>query len=245
MYNQSEFGNLENHLLEKKHYRSTSCEHVLNTYIFTGTVELKKPRFKKTSLFLINTFDEEALEVISNAFFFFYIIISLITIFIYLVSRTANWYYILSLLFLLVPLMVSLLIQNVLEYYHDTFCKVCGKKLACEEIGEPIMTETSSFGDYSLTVTRHWKCKYCSNIDVREGKEDIFAEQGEMLPANSLKVIECKKCRETGSLVEIKKPDIKEIGTRRLTRRYYKCATCGHEDINESEEVVNHRLHVA
>ena len=144
----------------------------------------------------------------------------------------------------LIPLIISLCIQDVLEYHQDTFCKACGKKLACEEIGEPIMKETSGFGDYSLTVTRHWKCRYCGNVEIRESPENIFTEQGEMLPVSSLKVIECKKCRETGSLVEIKKPDIKEIGTRRLTRRYYKCTTCSHEEIDESEEVVNHRIHV-
>lgn len=244
MYNQSEFGNLENHLLEKKYYRNTSCEHVLNTYIFTGTVELKKPRFEKISLFLINTFDEKILEVTSNTFFLFYIIISLFIMFHYLVNRTADWVYILSMALFLIPLIISISIQNVLEYYQDTFCKACGKKLACEEIGEPIMKETSGFGNYTLTVTRHWKCKYCGNVDTRESPENIFAEQGEMLPEFSLKAIECKKCREAGSLVEIKKPDIKEIGKRKLTRRYYKCTTCSHEEINESEELVSRRIHV-
>lgn len=47
MYNQSEFGNLENYLLEKKLCKKTSCEQVLNTYIFTGAVEYKKIGSKK------------------------------------------------------------------------------------------------------------------------------------------------------------------------------------------------------
>lgn len=244
MYNQSEFANLENHLLEKKYYRNTSCEHVLNTYIFTGTVEFKKPRFEKTSLFLINTFDEKTLKVISNSFFLFCIVISLVTIFKYPVSRTADWFYILIMTCFLIPLIISIFIQNALEYYKDTFCNACGKKLACEEIDEPIVKETSGFGNYTLKVTRYWKCKYCGNVEIRESQEDIFAAQGEMLPAFSLKAIECKKCRETGSIVEIKKPDIKEIGKRRLTRRYYKCTICGHEEINEHEEIVTSRIHV-
>ncbi|WP_269849637.1 hypothetical protein [Methanosarcina horonobensis] len=119
----------------------------------------------------------------------------------------------------------------------------CGNKLACEEVGEPIMKETSSFGDYTLTVTRHWKCRYCGNVDTRESSENIFAEQGEMLPAVSLKGIECRKCGGIGTIVETKRPDIKEIGKKRLTRRYYNCTLCDHEDISESEEITFHGTH--
>lgn len=237
MYNQSEFGNLENYLLEKKYCRKTSCEQVLNTYIFTGAVEYKKHKFKKVSLFLINAFDEKVLEVMSTAFSLLCVIIALSTIVNFLVSDAADWLYILGMASSLIPLIISLSIQNSLEYYQDTFCRECGKKLACEEIGEPVMRETSSFGDYTLTVKRHWKCRYCGTVETRESPENILAEQGEMLPASSLKVIECKKCSEKGTVVETKKPDIKEIGKHRLTRRYYKCTVCGHEYIHESEEV--------
>jgi DNA-directed RNA polymerase subunit RPC12/RpoP len=244
LYTQSEFGNLENYLLEKKYYKNISCEQVLNTYIFTGAVELKKHRFKKASIFLINFFDEKALEIMNKTFFLLCIIISLVTIANFLGNDSPDWFYILCIISSLIPLIISLFIKNVLEYHHDTFCKKCGKKLACEEIGDPVMKETSSFGDYSLTVTRHWKCRYCGDMEIRESPENIFAEQGEMLPEFSLKNIECKKCSETGTVVELKKPDIKEIGKRRLTRRYYKCTVCGHEHINESEEIVNRRKHV-
>jgi DNA-directed RNA polymerase subunit RPC12/RpoP len=244
LYNQSEFGNLENYLLEKKFCKKTSCEQVLNTYIFTGAVEFKKHRFKKVSFFLINIFDEKALEIMSKIFFFFCIIISLVTVVNFLGNNATDWFYILGIIFSLIPLIISLCIQNVLEYYHDTFCKECGKKLACEEIGEPLMKETSSFGEYTLTVTRQWKCRYCGNVDTRQDQENIFAEQGEMLPSISLKSIECKKCSGTGTLIEIKRPDIKEIGKRRSTRRYYKCTACGNEDISESEEIINGRAHV-
>jgi hypothetical protein len=143
----------------------------------------------------------------------------------------------------LVPLIISLCIQNVLEYHQDTFCKKCGNKLACEEIGEPVMKEISNCGNYTLTVRRHWKCRYCGHVDTREGPENIFAEKGEMLPVVYLKGIECNKCGELSRVVEFKKPDIKEIGNRRITRRYYKCTLCGHEDINESEEIINRRTH--
>jgi hypothetical protein len=248
LFNQSEFGNLENYLLEKKYYKNISCEQVLNTYIFTGAVEFKKHRFKKASIFLINVFNEKALEVMNKIFFLLCIIISLIISLITIANFSGNdssdWFYILGIISSLIPLIISLSIQNALEYHHDSFCKKCGKKLACEEIGDPVMKETSSYGDYSLTVTRHWKCRYCGDVDIRESPENIFAEQGEMLPAFSLKSIECKKCSETGTVVELKKPDIKEIGKLRLTRRYYKCTVCGHEHINESEEIVNRRNHV-
>lgn len=243
MYNQSEFGNLENYLLEKKYCKKTSCEQTLNTYVFTGAVEFKKYRFKKFSLFLINTFDEKILEIMSKIFFLLCIIIALVTIVNFLGNDTADWFYILGIILSLVPLIISLCIQNVLEYYQDTFCKKCGNKLACEEIGEPVIKETSSFGDYTLTVTRHWKCRYCGSVDVREDPENIFAEQGEMLPVISLKGIECKKCSVMGTVIEFKRPDMKEIGNKRITRRYYKCTLCGHEGINESEEIISRNIH--
>ncbi len=243
MYNQSEFGNLENYLLEKKYCKSNSCEQTLNTYVFTGAVEFKKYRFRKCSHFLINTFDEKVLEITSKVFFLLCIITALVTTVNFLGNDTKDWFYILGIIFSLVSLIISICVQNVLEYYQDTFCKKCGNKLAYEEIGEPIMKETSSFGNYTLTVTRHWKCRYCGSVDIREGTENIFTEQGKMLPVASLKGIKCKKCSGIGTVMEIKKPDVKEIGKRRLTRRYYKCTLCSHDDIDESEEMICRRTH--
>ena len=243
MYNQSEFGNLENYLLEKEYSKNTSCEQTLNAHIFTGTVEFKKHRFKSVSLFLINIFDEKIIEIMSKIFVLLCITIALVTTISFLDNETADWFYILGIMASLVSLIISLFIQNVLEYYQDTFCRKCGNKLACEEIGEPVMKETSNFRDYTLTITRHWRCRYCGNVDTREGPENIFAEKGEMLPVIYLKGIECKKCSSIGTVEEYKKPDIKEIGNKRITRRYYKCTLCGHEDISESEGIINRNAH--
>jgi hypothetical protein len=244
LYNQSEFGNLENYLLEKKHHTKNSCEHVLDTYIFSGAVELKKYRFKKLSLFLINNFNEKVLEITSKVFFLLCIVITLVTTVYFVGNGISDWLYVLGLTLSLFPLIISLFIHNVLEYYHDTFCKKCGNKLACEEIGEPVIKETSNFGDYTLTITRHWKCRYCGNVDTREGKENIFTEQGEVLPVVFHEGLECRKCSGIGTVMELKKPDIKEIGKRRLIRRYYKCTLCGHEDIHENEEMINRCIHI-
>lgn len=245
MHNPSEFGNIENYLLENKSGKNTSCEQTLNSHIFTGTVDLKRQRFKIISLFLIKNFDEKALEIISDIFFLFCIVTVLATTISFLENETADLFYILGMALAMVPLIISLFVQNVLEYYHDTFCRKCGHKLACEEIGEPVINETSNFGNYTLKVTRHWKCRYCGNVDKREDLKDIFAEKGEMLPPLSLKNIECKNCCGIGTVIEVKKPDIKEIEKKRLTRRYYKCTLCGHEDVNEIEEIItiNHSTH--
>ena len=245
MYNQSEFGNFENYLLEKKYGKKNKCEQTLDTYVFTGTVEFKKYRFKNLSFILINVFDKKLLEIMGVFFFLLCIITSLFTIVNFLGKNTSDWFYILGIILSLIPLIISIFIQNVLEYYQDTFCKKCGNKLACEEIGEPVMKETSSFGNYTLTVTRHWKCRHCGNVEIREDQENIFAEQGEMLPAISLKSIECKKCGGIGAVAELKRPDIKEVGKKRITRRYYKCTLCGHEDINENAEIIVHRSHAS
>jgi len=243
LYNQYEFGNLENYLLENKCNKNTSCEQTLNVHIFTGTVEFKKHRFKSVSLFLINAFDEKTLEIMSNIFVLLCITIALGMTINFLETETSDWFYILGVMASLVSIIISLCIQNVLEYYQDTFCRKCGNKLACEEVGEPIMKEKSNFRDYTLTVTRHWRCKYCGNVDTREGPENIFTEKGEMLPVIHLKSIECKKCSLSGAVVEFKKPDVKEIGNKRITRRYYKCTLCGNEDISESEEKINLSAH--
>ena len=243
MYQQSEFGNLETYLLEKKYIKNNSCEENLDVHIFTGTVEFKKHRFKSVSLFLINAFDEKILEIMSKVFVLLCITIALGTTINFLDNETSDGFYILGIMVSLVSIIISLCIQNVLEYYQDTFCRECGNKLAYEEIGEPIMKETSNLGDYTLTVTRHWKCRHCGNVDTREGPENIFTEKGEMLPVIHLKNVECKNCGLSGAVVEFKKPDIKEIGNKRVTRRYYKCTLCGHKDISESEETISRSAH--
>ena len=66
-----------------------------------------------------------------------------------------------------------------------------------------------------------------------------------MLLVGSLESIECKTCSEIGTVVEVKRPDVKVIGKRKLTRRYYKCTLCGHGDINESEEIINRRIRIS
>lgn len=243
MYNQSEFGNLETYLLEKKYSKKTSCGQPPDIYIFTGTVGFKKHSFENVSVILINTFNEKILGIISKIFLLLCITGAFVTTINFQNSETADWLYIVGMVASLVPLIISLCIQNVLEYHKDTFCEKCGNKLACEEVGEPVMKETSNFSGYTLTVTRHWKCRYCGNVDTREGSENIFADKGEMLPAVYLKGIECSKCSGLSTVVEFKKPDIKEIGNKRTTRRYYKCTLCGYEDINESEETISRSTH--
>ncbi|AKB29480.1 hypothetical protein MSSIT_2761 [Methanosarcina siciliae T4/M] len=239
MYRQSEFINLENYLLEKKYLKNNSCEQSLNAHTFIGTVGLKKHRFKSVSLFLINAFDEKTLKRMSKVFILLSITMALGTAINFLKTETPDLLYVLGITTSMVPLIFSLFIQHVLEYHRDTFCRKCGKKLACEEVGEPVLKETSDRGDYTLTVTRHWKCRYCGNIDTREGPGDIFINKGEMKPIIHLKSIECKKCGGIGTVKEFKIPDIKEIGNKRVIRRYYKCTICGHENISESEEAIN------
>ena len=153
MYNQSKFSNLENYLPEKKYHIKTTCEQILDTYIFSSVVELKKHRFKKLSSLLISNFDEKVLEMTSKVFFLLCIVIILVTTVYFMGNGVADWLYVLGLTLSLIPLIISLCMHNVLEYCHDTFCIKCESKLACEEIGEPFMKETSSFGDYTLTVT--------------------------------------------------------------------------------------------
>lgn len=242
MYNQSEFSKLKNYLLEKN-TKSTDCKQILDNYVFTSKCELERHSFKKISLFLINTFNVKILEIISKIFFILCILIALVTTFSFLENETSDWYYILGMVLSLIPLILSLYIENVLEHYQDTFCKKCGGELACEEISEPVMKETSSFGDYTLTITRHWRCKHCGNVDARKGPENIFTEKGEMLPEIYLKCMECKECGGIGTVVEFKKPDVKEIRNKRITRRYYKCTLCDHEEINESEEIITWSTH--
>lgn len=137
---------------------------------------------------------------------------------------------------LLVTLLIGFIgtiLKNVDKYCKDTFCQKCGKDFAYEEIKEPEIKETSTFEDYIITITRHWRCKHCGDEILKTEIMDIYKHKGEKskVPAEN-----CKKCGNKSTINEYKKPDIKELRYKDTIIRHYKCTYCNHHEIMINEE---------
>jgi len=98
----------------------------------------------------------------------------------------------------------------VANYYRKAFCEVCAREFAYEEFEKPDLEEISTSEDYSLKITRHWKCKYCGNEKLITGSEGFVTTKGEKMGFSSLVKIPCKNCGKTTAYEEYKKPDVKK-----------------------------------
>ena len=124
---------------------------------------------------------------------------------------------------------------NVVSYYRDSRCEKCGKDFSCEESRIPDIKERSTPDEYSIQITRYWKCSSCGSENARTSSEGFVTKKEEKMKASSLAKIPCKRCGKTGSYVEYKKPDERKskcgAHDEIVTRRYYRCEFCGYEDI--------------
>jgi hypothetical protein len=122
------------------------------------------------------------------------------------------------------------------EYVKATRCKKCHKNYAYEEREESDIKEVSNEYSYTVTITRHWKCKYCGYIDSSESPEEIKSYKGRR---EEDKEIKCEKCGEIEVSSECRDPDVKEEGALmsrvKTTTRYYRCKHCGHLNTTELE----------
>ncbi|MGB9928606.1 MAG: hypothetical protein ACPK85_09400 [Methanosarcina sp.] len=128
---------------------------------------------------------------------------------------------------------IGTVLRNVDKYCKDTFCHKCGKEFAYEEIKEPEIKETSTFEDYRIIMTRYWKCKYCGDENFKTELMDIYKHKGEKSKVPSEN---CKKCGKQSTLIEYKKPDIKELKYKDTIIRHYKCSYCNYHEIMINEE---------
>lgn len=126
---------------------------------------------------------------------------------------------------------------GVVDYSRDTKCEKCGEKFAYEEFRKPIIKEVSTPVNYSIEVTRYWRCKYCGHESIRKGSDGFVTKKGELYRAiYLLEKLPCKNCGKTIAYEEYKKPDVKErkcgMDSEIITRRYYRCKYCGYENLD-------------
>ncbi|AKB35293.1 hypothetical protein MSSAC_0703 [Methanosarcina siciliae C2J] len=126
-------------------------------------------------------------------------------------------------------------------YVKATRCKRCHRNYAYEEREEPDVKEISTEDSYAVTVTRHWRCKYCGHIDNSKSPEKIKAYKGLKEMKKVTGEVKCEKCGRTEFNFEYRNPDVKEdpFGTTvvETTTKYYKCNYCGNLNITEEETV--------
>lgn len=226
--------------LEKSETYNKFNEQIPAEYTFSSYGKIETCSFKGFSEFLINIFGEKILKIIRT------LSIAIPIIFIILVSlfftedenynKTVFWgYFIIIFIFLFI---IAGVITSALNYYSNSLCRLCGKKFACEEIEKPVINEISTTNKYIVTVTRHWKCKFCGQIDIREGPEDIISKKGKYQSNSSLGSIRCHNCGKKGLIEEFRQSDIKEQWDKRTTRNYYRCRNCGYIDIKLTESEI-------
>lgn len=198
----------------------------------------KGRRFLKLVPF-INTFGETAVKIIGQVYFIIGFILMYISIFYY---KFINPVTILLLCFVFIVLIESgTSLPFLEEYVRATKCKNCSREYAYEEIEDPDVKEVSTEDSYTVSITRHWKCKYCGYIDSSESPENIKTCKGEK---KKPKQIECENCGFTETCPEYRDPDIKKekLAGKTITTiiRYYRCGHCGHINIEVEKKTASH-----
>jgi len=127
-------------------------------------------------------------------------------------------------------------LSNTLDYYRDAKCKKCGKYFALQEYRKPGIEEISTNDNYTVTVIRHWKCKYCDKEDIRKGPENFRTYKGRIYKIPHKK---CENCGMKYAVFEYQSPDIKEIGDDRTTMKHYKCEYCGYREIKIEKQSIS------
>jgi DNA-directed RNA polymerase subunit M/transcription elongation factor TFIIS len=118
------------------------------------------------------------------------------------------------------------------NYIKATKCKKCHKVYAYEEMENPDIKEVSTEDTYTVTITRHWKCKYCGYIDNTESPENIDTHKGKK---KKPKRIFCEKCGKSGVYPEYKTPDVRSDEFAFTRIRFYKCEQCKYINIAVEE----------
>lgn len=240
-------GRLESDKPEKKK-KTIFNRQIYSRYTFTSKGEIKIYRFESVircfSRYLISIFGEKKLEIIKTIIYFLIVAPCLVIFYLmYLIftdSVIERYEPTLTMVFFMgiISFFLAQGVAKVIEYHRDLLCRFCGKRFACEEIKEPTINEISTDNEYTVTVTRHWKCKFCGRVDIREGPENITARKGDYQSRYLQKRIRCENCWEKSVTEEFKKPDVRVQGDKRITRNYYRCNNCGYIDIREKEEKI-------
>ena len=219
-----------------------------NTHIITHEGGFKKNDFfpKRFTPVLIRTFGEPFISLLGRVPD--YLIAILWVTFLVLIAQfqLSEIYAILSILIsaTLIVVMFKLIPQLSYAgvYYRDTLCEKCGNEFTCEEAKIPEIQEISTPCEYTIQVTRYWKCGVCGYMNVRKSSEGFATKKGKLKRLSSVAKIPCKRCGKTGAYIEYKEPDESKskVGAHNEieTRRYYRCKFCKYEDIKAVHEDV-------
>ena len=219
-----------------------------NTHIFIHEGGFKKNDFflKGFSPVLIRTFGEPFISLLGRVPDYLIIIVWFMLLFAIEESGLSELYAILFIL-ILGPLVIVMLglrsqLSHAGEYYRDVLCVKCGNEFSCEEAKNPEIEETSTPYQYTIQVTRYWKCRLCGHINAQKSSEGFTTKKGKLNRLSSVAKIPCKRCGKTGAYEEYKKPDESKskVGAHNefMTRRYYRCKFCKYEDIKAVHEDV-------
>ncbi|WP_162197333.1 hypothetical protein [Methanosarcina sp. 1.H.T.1A.1] len=219
-----------------------------NTHVIISEGAFKKNDFflKRFTPVLIRTFGEPFISFFGKVPDYL-ISILYVTFLILIAQFQLSDTHVISLILISVPLIfvVFELISQLSyagEYYRDILCEKCGNEFSCEETKVPEIQETSTPYQYTIQVTRHWKCRTCGFINIRKSSEGFTTKKGSLNRLSSVAKIPCKRCGKTGAYVEYKDPDKSQskVGAHNefVTRRYYRCKFCKYEDIKAVQEDV-------
>jgi rubredoxin len=226
-------------------YYSISCAQ--STCIIEYKWKTKDRKFLKLVPF-INNFGGKAVKITGYVYFVIGSLLMYISMFYYesFLYITNEFLYIIIILLICITFIIlieaGMSLPSLVEYVRSTKCKNCSREYAYEEIEEPDVKEVSTQNSYIVTITRHWKCKYCGFIDSSESPENVKTCKGEK---KEPKQIECENCGLTKIRPEYKNPDIKkeELPSKTITTaiRYYKCGYCGRINIEVEKKTVRGR----
>lgn len=230
----------EKNIMGNKDQNEINRKKTSNTNVFTYEGEFKKHSSKDITPYLIKSFTEQGIEGLKNILIFLGAILYL-ALFISMLNElddehVSRGLFFLAFIVFFTFVWIDHILKSSLEYYRDTLCRKCGKEYACSEVKKPVITEISNSKEYTVTVTRYWECKFCGNLDVREGSENITTKKGRIKSFKFRK----DKCPQCGKyeVEEIMDSDVKEINNKRTTRRYYKCNYCGYKYTGVKEEQI-------
>ncbi|KKH99453.1 hypothetical protein EO95_06210 [Methanosarcina sp. 1.H.T.1A.1] len=128
-------------------------------------------------------------------------------------------------------------LYKIENYYNISRCKKCGRDFAYEEIKKSLIKKVSTYDDYEETDTRYFKCKYCSDEDL---KIKSLLKKSKSKARNIYRNEKnCKECGKNFALIEYREADthLESFDTRR-TIKHYKCTHCEYMEISIKDDYV-------
>ncbi|WP_410508182.1 hypothetical protein RSJ42_15560 [Methanosarcina hadiensis] len=135
-----------------------------NTHIIIHEGGFKNNNFflKRFTPVLIRTFGEPSISLLGRVPDYLIAILGL-TFFLLIQFLLSEIY---AILFILISASLIIAMFELIPqlsytgaYYRDTLCEKCGNEFSCEETKVPETQETSTPHQYTIQVTRYWRCR--------------------------------------------------------------------------------------